>query len=263
MIHKQLRHISEDQSGPPCTAPITTSKWRPLSTRGLTLYGISLKTYKNHKDMTPEEWSLIGWPNYQFHSMLKRSRCTAVCKSVHAGDSLAAWTAKQHYHQLRNSIILGPMEVQHEQTRSRSKTPYIWPPPNRGTHGEYQQYIGSIPPGVHQLSTRWLVWFPTTHRVCIQLRISGGHQKHTVVHQQRHQPPIRDDRTPDPWKPNDTWSNDSLTWVMDEWDGDQAIAIKRILWATLKTWSKPRIRWYRIIFAIQCQDHPTIEEIGL
>src|ERR1700712_4073621 len=103
------------------------------------------------------------------------------------------------------------MEENHQGTWNRKKTQHGIPPANGRTNRMNQLHIGTIPQSIHQLSTRGLVWLPTTSRICIQQRISGNNQGHTSLRKLRNQPRVRDDRSSDPRKENEAIRNDSAT----------------------------------------------------
>ena len=108
-----------------------------------------------------------------------------------------------------------------------------------------------------------LVWLPTIGRICIKQRISGEHQKHSLLCELRNQPRIRDVGSSDLRKADQTGSNDSVTCVINERDGSRKITTQRILPTTQQTRSEPTIRRYCVVVAKQFQDHKTIKATGL
>jgi len=201
--------------------------------------------------------------NEPFHTMFKEPGRTAVRQSLHEGDSQATQTTTRYHHRQGNTIHLRPMERNHGEIRNRTKTQHGFPSTNRQTDRTDQCHIGTIPTRIHQLSTGRLVWLPTTRRIRVQQRISGDHQEHPFLCKLQNQPRIRDDRSSDPRKANETGRNDSITWVIKKPDGGRTIKTKRILRSTQKARSEPTIRRYGVVVATEHQDHQTIEETGL
>jgi len=107
-----------------------------------------------------------------------------------------------------DTIHLIAMERNYGEIRNITETQAAFPFTNRWTDRMEQHHIGTIPPSIDQLSTRRLVWLPTTGRICIQQRISGDHQKHTLLCKLPNPPRIRDDRSFDSRKTNETRRND-------------------------------------------------------
>jgi len=143
--------------------------------------------------------------------MLKGPGRTAVRQSFHEGDSQTTWTTTRYHHRQGDTIHLRPMEGNYGEIRNRTKAQHGIPPTNRRTDPKDQCHIGTISKGIHQLPTRRLVWLPTTSRICIQQRISGNHQEHTVFRKLQNKPRIRDDRSSDTRKADQTGKNDSVT----------------------------------------------------
>jgi len=136
-------------------------------------------------------------------------------------------------------------------------------PTKRRREGKNPSHIGTIPPSLHQLSTRRLVWLPTIGRICIQQWLSGDHKEHTLLCELRNQPRIQNDRSYYARKTDQTGRNDSITGVIEKRDGGCTITTKRILRSTQKTRSEPTITRYGVVVATEHQDHKTIEETGL
>jgi len=84
-----------------------------------------------------------------------------------------------HHHRQRDTIHLRRMEGNYGEIRNRTKNPHCFPPTDRRADRTDQCHNGTIPEGIHQLSTRLLVWLPTTCSICVKQRISGDNQKHT------------------------------------------------------------------------------------
>jgi len=143
--------------------------------------------------------------------MFKRPRRTAVRQSLHERDSQATRTTTRYHHRQRDTIHLRHIEGNHGEIRNRKETQHGFPSPNGWADRKDQCHIGTISTGIHQLSTGRLVWVATTSRICIQQRISGNDQEHTLLCKLRNQPRIRDDRSSDTRKTNETRSNDSVT----------------------------------------------------
>jgi len=142
--------------------------------------------------------------------MLKGPRRTAVRQSLHEGDSQATQTTTQYHHRQRNTIHLRPMERNYREIRNRMKTQHGVPSTNRRTDRTEQRHIGTRPPSIYHLSTRRLVWLPTTGGICIQQWISGDHQKYTLLCKLRNPHRIRDDWSSDSRKTNETRRNDHV-----------------------------------------------------
>jgi len=143
--------------------------------------------------------------------MLKRPGRTVVRQSLDEGDSQATRTTTRYHHRQGDAIYLRPMERNHGEIRNRTTTQHGVPPINRRTDGTNQCHIRTIPPSLHQLSTRRLVWLPTIGRICIQQWLSRDHKEYTLFCELRNQPRIRDDRSSDPRKTDQTGRNDSIT----------------------------------------------------
>ena len=110
-----------------------------------------------------------------------------------------------------DTIHLRSMEGNYWEIRNRKKTQHGIPPTNRRTDRKDQCHTRTISTGIHQLPTGRLVWLPTTSRIGIQQRISRDHQKHTILCKLRNQPRIRDDRSFDTRKADQTGRNESVT----------------------------------------------------
>jgi len=115
--------------------------------------------------------------NEPFHSMLKGPGHTAVRQSLHEGDSQATQTTTRYHDRQGDAIHLSPIERNHGEIRNRTTTKHGVPPTNRRTEGTNQCHIRTIPPSLHQLSTRRLLWLPTIGRICIQQWLSGDHKE--------------------------------------------------------------------------------------
>jgi len=143
--------------------------------------------------------------------MIKGPGPRAVRKSVQEGDSQATRTTTRYYHPQGDTIHLRLMERNHREIRKRTKTQHGFPSTDRRTDGTNQCHIRTIPTSIHQLPIGRLVWLPTTSRICIQQRISGDHQEHTLLCKLRNQPRIRDDRSSDTREADQTRGNESIT----------------------------------------------------
>jgi len=150
-------------------------------------------------------------PNEPFQSMLKGPGRTAVRQPLHERDTPARRTATRYHQRQRETIHLRPMEGNQRKIRNRMKTQHGFLLTNGWTDRTDQCHNGTISTHIHQLSTARLVWLLTTGRICIQHRISGNHQEHTVLCKLRNQPRIRDDRSSDPRRAYKTRRKDSIT----------------------------------------------------
>jgi len=143
--------------------------------------------------------------------MLKGPGRTAIRRSLHEGDSQTTWTTTGYHHRQGDTIHLRPMEGNYRKIMNRMKAQHGISPANRQTDRKDQCHTGTISTGIHQLPTGRLVWLPTTSRICIQQRLSGNHQEHTLFCKLRNKPRIRDDRSSDTTKGDQTGRNDSVT----------------------------------------------------
>ena len=219
--------MSKDQSGPTRTIRIAAAKRGPRLTMEINSYGL------HHG---PAEIRLI-WhhtgghrsanQNEPFHSMLEGPQRMAVRQSLHERDSQATRSTTWYHHRQGDTIHLRPMEGNYGEIKNRTKTQHGFPSTNRQTDRTDQCHIRTIPPSLYQLSTRQLVWLPTTGRVCIQQQISRNYQEHTILCELWHQPRIRDDRSSDSRKAKETRRIDSVTWVIEERNGGSTIMTKK------------------------------------
>jgi len=143
--------------------------------------------------------------------MLKGPGRTAIRQSLHEGDSQATWTTTGYHHRQADTIHLRPMEGNYQKIRNRIKAQHGIPPINRRTDRKDHCRTGTISTGIHQLPTGRLVWLPTTSRICIQQRLSGNQQEHSLLCKLRNKSRIRDDRSSDTRKVDQTGRNDSVT----------------------------------------------------
>ena len=137
------------------------------------------------------------------------------------------------------------------------------PPAEKWTDRTDQCHIGTILPRIYQLSTRGLVWLPSTCRIWIQQRKSGNHQDHTILCKLRHQSRIQDDPSSEPRKTGKTRRNDSITWVIKERDGGRGITTKIIVGYKKKILSERTIWRYGVALGMEYHNHKTIEETRL
>ena len=180
-IHKELRHMSQNQGGPTCTIRIATVKRGPRSTMEINRHGLHYGPTKIRRVWHHTGSDRSADQNEPFHSMLKRPGRTAVRQSLHEGDSHATRTTTWYHHRQGDAIYLWPMERNHGKIRNRAKTGHSFPSTNRRTNQTNQCHIGTIPTSIHQLSARRLVWLLTSRRIRVQQRISGDHQEHPFL----------------------------------------------------------------------------------
>jgi len=143
--------------------------------------------------------------------MLKGPGQRAVRQSLNERDTQATRTATQCHHRQGDTIHLRPMERNYREIRNRTKTQHSFPSTNRQKNQTDQCHIATIATGIHQLSTRRLVWLLTTCGICIQQWISGDHKEYTILCKLGDQPRIRDDWSSDSTEANETRRNDSVT----------------------------------------------------
>jgi len=143
--------------------------------------------------------------------MLEGPRRTAVRKSLHERDSQMTQITRRYHHRQGDTIHLRPIEGNYGEIRDRTKTQHGFPSTNRRTNQTDECHIGRVSTSRHQLSTGRLRWLPTTCGICVQQRISGNHQEHQLLCKLWNQPRIRDDRSSDSRKANETGGNESFT----------------------------------------------------